>query len=476
MASPGGHSEVLRRALLAGQILVVVVVATAWWSPALGFYFSQDDFPLLLTSHPGLVSPRSLLLTGAPNEYRPLTQHVFFWLNQVLFGLDPRGHHAATLVVHLGNAVLVGLLARRWVASWAMMPAGLAFALHPVHFFEATWVSGINQSGCVLFMLASLLAFDGYLRSGRGWRLASALGAGGAALLCKEDAVMLPVLVTGLALVRRPRLPAARTAWAVGGFWALLGAYLALRFGVVGLHVPSAGPYRFGLDRSLLASKASLYTRWLMLSWPFAITLGGLFLVAIFACRESDWHPSPAAAIALLAAVPVSVAPTLLVPSSAGHYLSVASGVLALAMAGVVRCVPARWGQALAFAALALAFGVGSLQERNRLLASRDLSVPIPEKAGLCRTWVEGLRATGAAAKLGCAVVLRDAPLQDWERGWLAFLPMVAWQRPLPLSGVRVLLAGEATPAAPVKGCVGTWSLTADGVSFRGVEESPHRD
>lgn len=452
---------------------MLLVAAIAWWSPALGFYFSQDDFPLLATSHPGWVGAHTLFLTGSPREYRPLSQHVFFWLNQLAFGLDPRGHHAAVLAVHLANAVLVGVLARRWIGRWALLPAGLAFALHPVHFFEVSWVSGVSQSLCVLFTLLALVSFDSFSLRARGWLLAAALAATASALLSKEDGVMLPVLVTALAFAQPARARWRRMATVLVPFWLMAAGYLTLRLGILGFGLPSTGVYHFGLEPRLLVAKALRYTHWLLISWPFAVTLVAACVVAVATRRGTTWRPSTRAVSLLLLCAPLSLFPTFLVPSSAGHYLSLASAVLAVAIAGLVRLTAPGWWRVAVASALAVAFLASSWQERSRLLASQDMSVPIPAKAALCRAWVEELRADRGLAKPGCDVVLRDAPLQDWERAWLAFLPMIAWDRPMPLERVHIVLAGDPAPTLPTGGCSATWSLTFGGARYLAPEPSP---
>lgn len=446
-----------------GHLLVLVAVAVAWWSPALGFYFSQDDFPLLATSHPGWVSARTLLLSGSPREYRPLSQHVYFWVNQLLFGLDPRGHHAATLAVHLANAMLVGVLARRWIARWALVPAGLLFALHPVHFFEASWVSGVNQSACVFFILLALWSLDSFLVRPRKWLLAASLLAAASALLSKEDAVMLPVLATGLALARCGRTGWRSLASVLAPFWLLVPAFIAWRFGVLGYGLPSSGVYRFSLEARLLATKALQYTHWLLISWPFAMALAGALAVAFVVRRAADWRPPVEAAALLLLSAPLSVAPTLLVPSSASHYLSFASAVLAVATVGLVRWLPRRGWRPVVASLLAVTFLASAWRERDRLLASRNMSVPIPAKAALCRRWVEALQGERRLAKSGCDVVLRDVSLERWEWAWLSFLPMIAWDTPLALERVHVVFAGDPEPPGSTGGCSVAWSLTRTG-------------
>src|SRR4030095_8402329 len=74
------------------------------------------------------------------NYYRPMFM-VWFLLNNQLFGLDPRGWHATTVLAHLLASLLcygcAFQLTRRF--GLAFISAGL-FAVHPAHVESVAWV------------------------------------------------------------------------------------------------------------------------------------------------------------------------------------------------------------------------------------------------------------------------------------------------------------------------------------------------
>ncbi len=129
------------------------------------------------------------------NYYRPL--HLLWMLaNYSSFGLEPTGWHLTTVLLHLAVTILVALLALRLTGdSWTASAAALLFGVHPAHVEAVAWVSGATEPLLALFLLPAFLA---YLRArregGRIWTEA-ALIFFALALLCKETAIIFPVLV-----------------------------------------------------------------------------------------------------------------------------------------------------------------------------------------------------------------------------------------------------------------------------------------
>jgi len=129
------------------------------------------------------------------NYYRPMFQ---LWLraNDAVFGLHAMGWHLTTVLLHVLVTWLVYRvvfkLTGRFTAAWL---TALIFGLHPIHHEAVAWVSGTTESLFAAFFLAAFLA---YLRSRDGfrtiWMAVSACGYG-LALLSKETAIILPVLV-----------------------------------------------------------------------------------------------------------------------------------------------------------------------------------------------------------------------------------------------------------------------------------------
>lgn len=130
---------------------------------------------------------------AAGNYYRPLNI-LWFRINDALFGLRPAAWHATAILLHVIVTWLIYKLARR--LSGRVLVAGftaLLFAVHPMRHEVVGWISGTTES---LWSVLFLLAFLAYLKSREGvrWTIFSCL-LYAAAILAKETAIMLPVVV-----------------------------------------------------------------------------------------------------------------------------------------------------------------------------------------------------------------------------------------------------------------------------------------
>src|SRR6266850_3560981 len=157
--------------------------------PALGRGFVKDDYRWIEESRVHAPADLGRLFTANVGFYRPLVAATFA-ADYALWGLNPRGYAATNVILLLADAVLLFLLVRRFslpppaallaVAVWAFNFHGVNMAL--------LWTSGRTALLLCLCGVASALAFL------RGHRLAAALLAG-AAMLCKEEAAILPPLL-----------------------------------------------------------------------------------------------------------------------------------------------------------------------------------------------------------------------------------------------------------------------------------------
>lgn len=129
-------------------------------------------------------------------RYVPVTW-MTFGVDYVLWGMDPFGYHLTNILFHAANAVLFyfGALAllKLAIPNNARIPVGalfatLVFALHPLRVESVAWVTERRDLVCGLFYLLTIVA---YLRK-HYW---SSLGACALAILSKEIAVTLPLIL-----------------------------------------------------------------------------------------------------------------------------------------------------------------------------------------------------------------------------------------------------------------------------------------
>jgi Flp pilus assembly protein TadD len=154
-------------------------------------------------------------------HYIPITW-MSLGLNYTLGGMNPWGYHLGNVLIHAMNAVVLYFLARRLLIAggfssgfpllWSASFAALVFGVHPLRAESVAWVTERRDVLSGLFFLLAVLAYLISLDAGarRGWRFAS-IAVFGAALLCKAQAVPLPVAL--LILDVYPLRRAAREGW-----------------------------------------------------------------------------------------------------------------------------------------------------------------------------------------------------------------------------------------------------------------------
>ncbi len=196
---------------LIAAVLVAVAYARA---PGLGFVFDDD---VTVKANPYITSGSyipsyftqhiwSHLMLARKNYYRPV---FLLWLlgNYKEFGTDALGWHLSSLLLHLGNTILLYFLALRFTRErFAALGACLIFGLHPVQVENVAWVSASTELLGSFLTLASVLC---YLRSleaaGRRvlW-LAGSVFLYALAVLTKETAIIVPAIVFLHEWVGRP--------------------------------------------------------------------------------------------------------------------------------------------------------------------------------------------------------------------------------------------------------------------------------
>ena len=223
---------------LLGIAAAVLVV----YFPIRNVYFLADDIPLVHAfSQPSLESFLRLFSTDLSQdvwsvsleELRPL-YGLTYMAGYLLSGADPLGYHLIALVAHILCAWLVYLIAKHAAGcdTGSATFAALLFAVLPIHSQTIPWISGsLTETIPSLFYLAAFLCFVRY-RSEARWRyLFLSLAAFAAALLSKEVAVTLPVLLLSWDVFRGAagRSEAAQGNPSFGSrFWAFLVPYLPL--------------------------------------------------------------------------------------------------------------------------------------------------------------------------------------------------------------------------------------------------------
>jgi hypothetical protein len=241
-------------------VVILFALLSAIYLPDLGHGFVKDDYRWIAASRVQSLPDLARLYTTNVGFYRPLVSTTFA-VDQAIWGVNPVGYALTNVALFLADAVLLFLLARRLSLPPAAALFGVAvwaFNFHGVN-MAVLWISGRTALLLCLFGLASTLAFLSNRHS-----TAALLAL--AAMLCKEEAVVLPALFVTLDLSHAAEHKSSERGRGVLRtlpLWAALGLYGLLR-----AHSGAFGPldapdyYRFTLEpRAVLKNVAQYLDR-----------------------------------------------------------------------------------------------------------------------------------------------------------------------------------------------------------------------
>jgi len=264
-----------------------VVVTWCLYVPSLGHAFVFDDVEMVarnkhiesLRNIPRFFTPGYWRQERPGRSYRPLVE-TSLAVNTAVFGKAPWGLRAVNIMQLTVLAVLVYWLAWRLLGSRAAaLIAGLVFAVHPMHLETVTVVKNRSEVMAGLFAVVAVLCFLRAVRgAGRWWAWwSAAIGACVLALLSKEVAVALPLVLTAAALLLAPTGRRRRAAALTAPMWLTAAAFLVLLFATMPdrygapLGAEFAAARRFaeltGFQRVLVSIKTVGTYLWLLV-WP----------------------------------------------------------------------------------------------------------------------------------------------------------------------------------------------------------------
>jgi tetratricopeptide (TPR) repeat protein len=279
------------------------------------------------------------------NYYRPA---FLLWLlaNYTLFGANALLWHLMVVVAHVSVTLLVYLLARRLLKDEvAALIAALIFGLHPARIEAVAWVSGVTEPLLALLLIPSLLFYLNWRESKRTtssteatdgmnarnndssndsgkqakW-LAASLGMFALAMLAKETALVMPLIVFVYEWIFGAREGRLRTSLKrAAPYFALALVYLAARaIALKGLgHTVTPLP----LGTVLLTLPSVLWFYIKLLIWPAGLS----------AFYDTPYLTSPGLSNFLLPCVAIAVvAASLVAWGRRRKEIAFASALLAL--------------------------------------------------------------------------------------------------------------------------------------------------
>jgi len=180
--------------------VALVLAAAAWfaYSPVTECRFISYDDPLYVTNNgevqKGLTADGIAwaFTTGHANNWNPVT-----WISHMLdvemHDIDPGGHHATSLLLHVMNTLLLFLLLKMITGTtWQSGFVAALFALHPLHVEAVAWVSDRKGVLSTLFWMLTCLAYVRYVRSRSMAWYAAAVAFFAVGLMAKPTVITLP--------------------------------------------------------------------------------------------------------------------------------------------------------------------------------------------------------------------------------------------------------------------------------------------
>jgi len=180
--SLGGREGNDERLSVRGAALSVALLVFLVYCPVLGNGFVAWDDDIYVYQNPRLRHLTSTSLLGtfssfhASGNWHPLTE-LSHAADCALWGMNAKGHHLTSILLHGLNAGLVVALACALARARARLPersaraivagiaAGLIWGLHPLRVESAAWVSERKDVLCASFYLAGLLCYLRYARA-----------------------------------------------------------------------------------------------------------------------------------------------------------------------------------------------------------------------------------------------------------------------------------------------------------------------
>ena len=231
--------------LLAPVILLGTIITVYY--PAVQSGIHPVDDPGIIAHYTKLLTLSQVLLPTNSYYYRPLVEFSF-WLDNLLWGMEPSVMHLENILLHYANSLLVFVLAckvtRQESESVPLIPlvAALWFALFPTNVEAVTWIAGRTDPLLALFALSAVFFWLRWLETPRWQDMAATFTLFGAALLSKETALVLSVVLALLAIASPGSATIRQRSVAIG---ILAGPVLLLVLYALFFHNGSSGLSRF---------------------------------------------------------------------------------------------------------------------------------------------------------------------------------------------------------------------------------------
>ena len=180
--------------------LIAAVTVAVYWPVLNNGFIDYDDTDYVTVN---MMVRQGLTLKGliwSFSAFHAGNWHPLTWLSHMidiqLFDLNPMGHHADSLILHVANAVLLCLLLQRLTGYLGRsMVVALLFALHPLHVESVAWIAERKDVLSTLFWLLTMAAYVWYVRKPSLKRYLTVAALFALGLMAKQMLITLPFVL-----------------------------------------------------------------------------------------------------------------------------------------------------------------------------------------------------------------------------------------------------------------------------------------
>ncbi|MBT7697162.1 MAG: tetratricopeptide repeat protein [Desulfobacterales bacterium] len=151
-------------------IVLMLLILVAYLPLLDNSFITVFDDNLYVTGNNYVRSGISVIgFTWAFTTHHATNWHPITWFSHMLdcelYGMDPRGHHWTSLLIHIVNTLLLFfVLSRMTKALWQSAFVAVLFALHPLHVESVAWISERKDVLCTFFGILAIGSYYHYIK------------------------------------------------------------------------------------------------------------------------------------------------------------------------------------------------------------------------------------------------------------------------------------------------------------------------
>ena len=149
-------------------VLLGVLILAVYWEVQYHEFVNYDDGRYITENKHIRDFSKENLIWAFTSSYAA-NWHPITWLSHMLdirlYGLNPKGHHLTSLVLHIANSLLLFLVFARMTGSiWRSCFVASIFAFHPINIESVAWAAERKNVLSTFFWLLTMWAYVHYLQ------------------------------------------------------------------------------------------------------------------------------------------------------------------------------------------------------------------------------------------------------------------------------------------------------------------------